>query len=227
MCWRGNQSTWRTRIRSRMPGTGNSIAFYGCRQAGPARAIYCWLILRCSAHCLGATRASIGFGEIWPCFELAAGRPAPAMKRGAAVRSRRATSREITDVQHVFGNPPRVLRHGDRGDGRRGAGRVERRRGPARRYRPSQPARLGRAAAPASAAAPSRDWTRPAAMAIPKEGYFTPEQGRYGPVYPTDTGELWLHHHRQGQARAGGSRPQLRQDDRGGGRGLARMSSRS
>ena len=40
------------------------------------------------------------------------------------------------------------------------------------------------AAAPASAAAPSRDWTRPAAMAIPKEGYFTPEQGRYGPVYP-------------------------------------------
>ena len=30
----------------------------------------------------------------------------------------------------------------------------------------------------------SRDWTQPAAMAIPKEGYFTHEQGRYGPVYP-------------------------------------------
>src|SRR4051812_22678165 len=29
-----------------------------------------------------------------------------------------------------------------------------------------------------------RDWTQPAAMAIPKEGYFAPEQGRYGPLYP-------------------------------------------
>jgi len=29
-----------------------------------------------------------------------------------------------------------------------------------------------------------RDWTQPAAMAIPKEGYFTYEQGRYGPVFP-------------------------------------------
>ena len=29
-----------------------------------------------------------------------------------------------------------------------------------------------------------RDWTQPAAMAIPKEGYFTYEQGRYGPLYP-------------------------------------------
>jgi hypothetical protein len=28
------------------------------------------------------------------------------------------------------------------------------------------------------------DWTKPAAMAIPKEGYFTREQGRYGPVFP-------------------------------------------
>jgi len=28
------------------------------------------------------------------------------------------------------------------------------------------------------------DWTKPAAMAIPKEGYFTLEQGRYGPIYP-------------------------------------------
>lgn len=28
------------------------------------------------------------------------------------------------------------------------------------------------------------DWTKPAAMAIPKEGYFTLEQGRYGPVFP-------------------------------------------
>ena len=29
-----------------------------------------------------------------------------------------------------------------------------------------------------------RDWTQPAAMAIPEEGYFTHEQGRYGPLYP-------------------------------------------
>jgi hypothetical protein len=28
------------------------------------------------------------------------------------------------------------------------------------------------------------DWTKPAAMAIPKEGYFTLERGRYGPVFP-------------------------------------------
>ena len=29
-----------------------------------------------------------------------------------------------------------------------------------------------------------RDWTKPQAMAIPKEGYFKLEKGRYGPVYP-------------------------------------------
>jgi hypothetical protein len=29
-----------------------------------------------------------------------------------------------------------------------------------------------------------RDWTKPAAMAIPKEGYLSLENGRYGPVYP-------------------------------------------
>jgi len=35
------------------------------------------------------------------------------------------------------------------------------------------------------AAAPGTgDWTRPAAMSIPKEGYFKLEQGRYGPVFP-------------------------------------------
>ena len=28
------------------------------------------------------------------------------------------------------------------------------------------------------------DWTKPAAMAIPKEGYFTLEPGRFGPTYP-------------------------------------------
>lgn len=29
-----------------------------------------------------------------------------------------------------------------------------------------------------------RDWTRPAAMAIPKEGFFEPERGRYGQIFP-------------------------------------------
>lgn len=33
-------------------------------------------------------------------------------------------------------------------------------------------------------AAAARDWTKPAAMAIPKEGYFKREDGRYGPVFP-------------------------------------------
>ena len=30
------------------------------------------------------------------------------------------------------------------------------------------------------------DWTKPAAMAIPKEGFFKDkiEQGRYGPIFP-------------------------------------------
>lgn len=30
----------------------------------------------------------------------------------------------------------------------------------------------------------AQDWSQPAAMAIPKEGYFELEQGRFGPVYP-------------------------------------------
>jgi hypothetical protein len=29
-----------------------------------------------------------------------------------------------------------------------------------------------------------KDWTRPQALAIPKEGYFQLEQGKYGPVFP-------------------------------------------
>ena len=30
----------------------------------------------------------------------------------------------------------------------------------------------------------AKDWTKPAAMAIPKEGYFKLTEGRYGPTYP-------------------------------------------
>ena len=29
-----------------------------------------------------------------------------------------------------------------------------------------------------------KDWTKPQAMAIPKEGYFTKEMGKYGPIFP-------------------------------------------
>jgi hypothetical protein len=29
-----------------------------------------------------------------------------------------------------------------------------------------------------------QDWTKPSAMAIPPEGYFKEERGRYGPVFP-------------------------------------------
>ena len=32
--------------------------------------------------------------------------------------------------------------------------------------------------------AQQRDWSRPAATAIPKEGYLKLEQGRYGPIFP-------------------------------------------
>ena len=46
----------------------------------------------------------------------------------------------------------------------------------------SDPAETGTAAT--SPPARPRDWTQPAAMAIPKEGYFKYEQGRYGPVFP-------------------------------------------
>jgi hypothetical protein len=32
--------------------------------------------------------------------------------------------------------------------------------------------------------AADNDWSKPKALAIPKEGYFTLQQGRYGPTYP-------------------------------------------
>src|SRR6476660_7337140 len=36
----------------------------------------------------------------------------------------------------------------------------------------------------ASDASAVGDWSRPQAMALPKEGYFKLEQGRYGPIFP-------------------------------------------
>ena len=39
--------------------------------------------------------------------------------------------------------------------------------------------------APGTPSTPTeRDWTKPQAMAIPKEGYFELEKGRYGPIFP-------------------------------------------
>jgi hypothetical protein len=40
----------------------------------------------------------------------------------------------------------------------------------------------GQSVQPTATASP--DWTKPSAMAIPKEGYFKLEQGRYGPIFP-------------------------------------------
>jgi hypothetical protein len=37
---------------------------------------------------------------------------------------------------------------------------------------------------PPPTATSTGDWTTPTAMAIPKEGYFKLEQGRYGPIFP-------------------------------------------
>ena len=47
-----------------------------------------------------------------------------------------------------------------------------------------QIAQMTAASPPQPAATSTGDWTKPAAMAIPKEGYFKLEQGRYGPVFP-------------------------------------------
>src|SRR3982750_1112948 len=35
-----------------------------------------------------------------------------------------------------------------------------------------------------NSSSPQADWKKPAAMALPKEGYFKLEQGRYGPTFP-------------------------------------------
>ncbi len=56
-----------------------------------------------------------------------------------------------------------------------------------------------------TATATQPDWTKPAAMAIPKGGFFEDvEQGRYGPIFPQDSRVLRLHDHREDQARARG-----------------------
>ena len=58
------------------------------------------------------------------------------------------------------------------------------------------------------------DWTKPAAAAIPKEGYFTLEQGRYGPTYPRTPACHGFTHHREDQAGDRRRDPRLRQEHR-------------
>ena len=68
------------------------------------------------------------------------------------------------------------------------ADRATRRRGSSGRYIIPGTIKLAQADADIPAQLMSRakagDWTKPAAMAIPKEGYFKLEQGRYGPIFP-------------------------------------------
>ncbi len=49
----------------------------------------------------------------------------------------------------------------------------------------------------------TQDWSKPAAMAIPKGGYFQDkvEQGRYGPIFPKTAGLLRLLHCRENHPR--------------------------
>ena len=56
-----------------------------------------------------------------------------------------------------------------------------------------------------------QDWTKPSAMAIPPEGYFKEERGRYGPVYPEDARLPRVLHHREGQGGPRGRGPRVRE----------------
>ena len=61
---------------------------------------------------------------------------------------------------------------------------------------------------PPSPIAKERDWSKPAAMALPKGGAFKQEQGRYGLIYPRTPANYGLFDPREGQAgtRSSGSR---------------------
>ena len=63
----------------------------------------------------------------------------------------------------------------------------------------------------------SGDWTKPAAMAIPKEGYFKLEQGPVRANFPQNPGQLRLYRYRKDQAGKRRNRPPIRQNHREGG----------
>ena len=73
--------------------------------------------------------------------------------------------------------------------------------------------------------ASDHDWTKPAAMAIPKEGYLRAGTGQIRPRLSTNPRLLRLHDHREDQARPGRSDPRVREDDRGDHRRPARRAS--
>jgi hypothetical protein len=54
----------------------------------------------------------------------------------------------------------------------------------ANEFKMAQKAPDANPSAPAASAPKPGDWSKPAAMAIPKGGAFKPEQGRYGLIYP-------------------------------------------
>ena len=64
-----------------------------------------------------------------------------------------------------------------------------------------------------------QDWTKPAAMAIPPEGYFTEERGRYGPVYPRTPACHGFSIIAKVEGGPRGSGPRVREDHRGDHRG--------
>ena len=70
-----------------------------------------------------------------------------------------------------------------------------------------------------SNASKSNDWTKPAALAIPKEGYFTVEEGPLRPDLPANARLSRLHDHREDQAGDGSRDPRLRKTHRGHHRG--------
>ena len=61
-----------------------------------------------------------------------------------------------------------------------------------------------------NAMAAHNDWSTPKAVAIPKEGYFTLEQGRYGADLSANARVSRLHDHREDQAGHRGRDPRLR-----------------
>ena len=66
---------------------------------------------------------------------------------------------------------------------------------------------------------PTADWKKPAAMAIPKEGYFKLEQGRYGPIFPRTPANYGFTIIGKDQAGKRRDRPRVRQDIRKAGGG--------
>ena len=58
------------------------------------------------------------------------------------------------------------------------------------------------------------DWTKPAAMAIPKEGYFELETGTIRADFSEDPGQLWLHDYCKDQTGSRRSDPCVRKNNR-------------